>query len=209
MISTHTGRLIDPFNPTRANIHIDDIAHALSLICRFGGQTDRFYSVAEHCIFVATIAEERHGPRTALWGLLHDAAEAYLGDIVSPLKRTDAFAGYRLAEYRFECEIWRRYLQIERDGFEGIGIRREIAQIDHETLRLEAEHLMPAAIAAHPHSHWSFVLDQPVDEATRRRFRVWTNPAYGSINMASMRDHYRALFRRLSEAVRLLPQEAA
>lgn len=65
------------------DIRLDDIAWALSNICRFGGHCHRPYSVAEHTLTVASLLP----PHKKLFGLLHDAPEAYLGDVASPLKR--------------------------------------------------------------------------------------------------------------------------
>jgi hypothetical protein len=86
-LSTWSGGKFDFTNPDPKDIHISDIAHALSLQCRFNGHINEFYSVAEHSVLVADILFERHAdPKLAMTGLLHDAAEAYIGDIVSPLK---------------------------------------------------------------------------------------------------------------------------
>ncbi len=84
MILTYTGKTIDPFNVKPSDICIEDIAHGLSLLCRYGGQCNRFYSVAEHCIIMATYRGFRKHPLALL---LHDAAEAYIGDIIRPIKR--------------------------------------------------------------------------------------------------------------------------
>lgn len=80
------GRRFYPLDPRAEDVHMEDIAHALSLICRFGGHCPRHYSVAEHSILVSLLVE-RTNPELALAGLLHDAAEAYIGDMVRPLKR--------------------------------------------------------------------------------------------------------------------------
>jgi hypothetical protein len=68
-------------------IFISDIARALSHIARFGGHTPWHYSVAQHSILVAEELERTGYTYRALWGLLHDAAEAYIGDVVRPIKR--------------------------------------------------------------------------------------------------------------------------
>ena len=82
-LQTFTGRCFWPLHPRAAEIDIEDIAHSLAMRCRYGGHSTRFYSVAEHSVLVS-----RHvPPEYALWGLLHDAAEAYSADVPRPLKR--------------------------------------------------------------------------------------------------------------------------
>lgn len=86
-MQTFTGRRFFPMDPKVEDFDILDIAHSLSLQCRFNGHCLCFYSVAEHCVRVAEYLEEKTGSHMlSFWGLLHDAPEAYLGDIVRPLK---------------------------------------------------------------------------------------------------------------------------
>ena len=80
---TFTGRSYWPADPRPEDIDIEDIAHALSMLCRFGGHCRRFYSVAEHSIHVSHLVP----PEYALHALLHDATEAYLVDVPRPIKR--------------------------------------------------------------------------------------------------------------------------
>lgn len=80
---TYTGKKIWLNNPSQKDICIEDVAHALSMQCRFAGHTKKFYSVAEHSMIVSSLLPGR----LMLAGLLHDAAEAYLGDIIKPLKQ--------------------------------------------------------------------------------------------------------------------------
>jgi 5'-deoxynucleotidase YfbR-like HD superfamily hydrolase len=85
---THTGKLIDVQNPHPDMVDLEDIAHALSMICRYAGHCREFYSVAEHSMLVATLGYRSDlCPEFNLALLLHDAAEAYIGDIISPVKR--------------------------------------------------------------------------------------------------------------------------
>lgn len=82
-IQTYVGKQFWPLAPRAEDLDILDIAHSLSLQCRFNGHCRVFYSVAEHSVRVAGQLPDD----LALWGLLHDAAEAYLGDLTRPLKR--------------------------------------------------------------------------------------------------------------------------
>lgn len=80
-MQTATGRKFWPLDPRPNEVCIEDIAHALSMLCRFGGHCLRFYSVAEHSVLIA-----RAAPTHKLWALLHDAAEAYVLDMIRPVK---------------------------------------------------------------------------------------------------------------------------
>lgn len=81
-MQTFTGKLVDLANFTKDDVRLADIAHALAMINRFTGHTRCPYSVAQHSVMVSKIVAPEH----ALWGLLHDASEAYLGDVARPLK---------------------------------------------------------------------------------------------------------------------------
>lgn len=86
-IETASGLYLDVASPNPEMIQVDDIAHALSNICRYGGHCSPFYSVAEHAVFVSKRLERKgHSKETQLAGLHHDDAEAYLGDIPRPIK---------------------------------------------------------------------------------------------------------------------------
>lgn len=82
-ILTFSGERFYPFSPAPEEVKTKDIAHALANICRFNGHTRGFYSVAAHSVHVSRLVP----PEFALEALLHDAAEAYVGDMVRPLKR--------------------------------------------------------------------------------------------------------------------------
>jgi len=87
-IQTYTGKRFRPLSPDIDDICIEDIAQSLSKLCRFNGHCSGFYSVADHCCNVALLLDNQGlNRKLQLWGLMHDASEAYFGDIVSPLKR--------------------------------------------------------------------------------------------------------------------------
>lgn len=87
-ISTFTNNRIDPTDPSPEDIHIEDIAHALSMMTRANGHFKTFYSVAQHSINCANEAAARGcSKRIQLACLLHDASEAYLSDITRPVKK--------------------------------------------------------------------------------------------------------------------------
>eukprot|EP01133_Synstelium_polycarpum_P018095 gene18095-21623_t len=81
-VSTYSGNRFYPLRPHIDKVAIEDIAHGLAYQCRFNGQTQVFYSIAQHSLIVASLVP----PPLRLAALLHDAAEAYLGDMVKPLK---------------------------------------------------------------------------------------------------------------------------
>ena len=81
-IRTFTGKTINIFEPDPEQICIEDIAHALSNLCRFNGHTKRFYSVAQHCVSCYNMVDVKYKKAA----LLHDAAEAYLTDLPRPIK---------------------------------------------------------------------------------------------------------------------------
>lgn len=103
-VGTNTGRKISLSMPDPNEIDIEDIARGLANSCRFTGQIERWYSVAEHCIQVARLLP----PHLRLVGLLHDAAEAYVSDVSSPLKRALG-ANYRKIENAIAMAIGQRF----------------------------------------------------------------------------------------------------
>lgn len=103
-IQTYTNKHFYPFDPNPDDICIEDIAHSLSLQCRFTGHSKVFYSVAQHSVLVSELS----GPHV-LWGLLHDASEAYLTDVARPVKHSAAFATYRYAESIIMKAICKRF----------------------------------------------------------------------------------------------------
>lgn len=99
-ITTYTGRKVNPLDLKHEDICIEDIAHHLACINRFNGAAKYPISVAQHSVWVARLS----GP-FGMEGLLHDAAEAYLGDITKWLKETPEMKAYRKAEHRAQIAI--------------------------------------------------------------------------------------------------------
>lgn len=105
-IQTYSGRRFNPLNPIPETIVIQDIAHALSMICRYNGHCNYFYSVAQHSVLVSYFCDEVD----ALWGLLHDASEG-LGacDIPAPLKHAPEFRFYKEIENKIQQAVCTRF----------------------------------------------------------------------------------------------------
>lgn len=136
-MQTYTGRPFWPLDPRPEDVYPADIAHALSMICRFGGHSKVMYSVAEHCLIMSRIVTPEH----ALWALLHDATEAYVGDMVRPLKL--AMPEYKAVEVKIMAAICDRF-GLPHD------CPPEIKDIDLGILRDER-----AALMARPQLPWS------------------------------------------------------
>lgn len=108
-IQTYTGIMIDPLNPKAEEIVIEDVAHALSLLCRANGHFSQFYSVGQHCVNCIKEAEARGlSQRIQLAALLHDASEAYLSDVTRPVKVR--LPRYKEIEAPLQELIWEKWL---------------------------------------------------------------------------------------------------
>ncbi len=132
-IQSVSGKAIRLLEASPDQVDILDIAHALSNVCRFGGHCSTFMSVAQHSVIVSANCSEKH----ALAGLLHDAAEAYVGDIVTPLKRTPAM---REAYLGVEA-LWARAIG-ERFGVELVDLPKEVREADLRALLTEKRDLL-------------------------------------------------------------------
>lgn len=141
---TYTGGIFWPLDPRPDEVLIEDIAHALSLTCRFGGHCRVFYSVAQHSVEMAEVlvlgrSIWSHGrtdddsKRLAFYCLMHDAAEAYVGDLVAPLKRH--LPDFQAAEAR----VWKAIAQRFVLPYE---LPQEVKRADLVMLATEARDLM-------------------------------------------------------------------
>ena len=150
-ISTFLGNRFWPTEPRIDRIDIEDIAHGLAYQCRFNGQTSAFYSVAQHSIMVASILS----PHLHKAALLHDAAEAYLGDIVKPLKHLlPGFADIEAGVTRLIAQAFAVDFDTDHDA---------IKHADMVALATEKRDLMPNSTEA-----WSYLtgiapLPEPID----------------------------------------------
>lgn len=130
-IQTYSGSRFDICDPYKYEMRIEDIAHALSNLCRFTGHTREFYSVAQHCIHVSALCP----PKYALWGLLHDATEAYINDLATPVKS-------QLSEYRkFESRIGEAV--VRNFNLNPEEMPYEVKYADRIMLHREMKDLMP------------------------------------------------------------------
>ncbi len=126
---TFTGVAFWPLDPRPEDVRVEDIAHALSMQCRFAGHCREFYSVAEHSVRVSWACDFKD----ALWGLLHDASEAYVVDVPRPLK--PYLANYADIETSVQVAVCRRF---------GISITQppSVKRADVVLLATEARDLM-------------------------------------------------------------------
>lgn len=142
-VRTQSGVYVNVINPTPDMIVIEDIAHSLSNLCRFGGHTKDFYSVAQHSILCADLVE---GKEHKLAALLHDASEAYLIDVPSPLKK-------HLPDYR---KIEDNMMKVIANKFKiKFPFDKKIKEADEKMLKTE----------------WSILLEQDKED-----FFCWSPP---------------------------------
>lgn len=138
-METYTGLVVDPLHIEEKDICIEDIAHHLSLICRYSGACERFYSVGQHTLHVLNIvsSEIHDGGEsdriTCLAALLHDASEAYTNDIIRPFKY--GFKGLKELDSQITGKIMKKFGAIGADW----GL---IKKADHIMLATEAKLLM-------------------------------------------------------------------
>jgi len=109
-IQTFTCKEFNPLNPKLEDLDIDDIAHSLSLLCRYLGHCKWLYSVGQHSVLGARWFKNRgYVKEYQLAFLLHDASESYLNDVPRPLKHHSLFNEYRAIEAKLQALIYQRF----------------------------------------------------------------------------------------------------
>jgi uncharacterized protein len=156
-----SGTLFDIVDPEGSAFSLTDIAHGLGRVCRFAGHTNRFYSVAEHCCHVARLVPMQYG-RAAL---LHDASEAFIGDVTRPLKAL--LPDYQVIEARIEDAIYLRFMGVPKGIVMGGGVGAAIKRADLAMCLAEARELMP-----HADGYWSNLPVDPADWDRARQVRL-------------------------------------
>ena len=156
------------FNHPSVNVTLNAVARGLANTCRFGGQCQQFYSVAEHSIYVSRLVPAP----LALWGLMHDASEAFIGDMPKPLK--EVLPDYKALEKRIEGPILAAF------GLEG-AMPREVKDADMAMLSVEQVQVMAN------HDPWSWT--------------IHTDDAHSRIKVAflSPQEAYEAFVQRFVE----------
>jgi len=163
-IRTASGALVDLMNPQPSDIDFRDIAHALSQICRFTGHTAFFYSVGQHSLQMVDIVSRQAEP----YALLHDAHEAFVNDLASPLKRAmvkkadDGANAYLAIRESFDAAI---FIAAGLQYPMPTEIRDEIKEADALLLAAEQIKLMHSAdIEFSCGDLWKQINPQPMSE---------------------------------------------
>jgi 5'-deoxynucleotidase YfbR-like HD superfamily hydrolase len=143
-----SGQCFNVREPRPEQISLTDIAHHLSNVCRFGGAVREFYSVAEHCVYVSRLV----APELAPLALIHDAQEAYLGDVIKPLK--NCLPDYQALEHIWEAAIAARF------GFASLK-HPDIKTADVAAVQAERRDLLPSTLNADaPRELWAAYLQR-------------------------------------------------
>ena len=175
-IMTHSKKMFDPLHPKVELIDIEDIAHALAMLCRANGHFKTFYSVCQHSINCMREAAARgYSNKVQLGCLLHDASEAYLSDVTRPVKAE--LPQYKLIEEPLQETIWRKFLGSDLTEEEN----RQVFAIDDDLLDHEFFRLMGVAL-------W-----EPLP-------KLASEPEYDFIPFAECAREYCRLFAHLEEA---------
>lgn len=154
-ILTITGNYFNLNDPHNSVFTIEDIAHALSNVCRFAGHCREFYSVAQHSVMVSLLVPSEH----ALMGLLHDAAEAFVGDVTSPLKAL--LPEYQTIENRITNAVYKRF---------NVG-PHQYPTIKHADLVMLATERKYCMMDTRDGEHWPCL--EGIEPLNLRGFRCW------------------------------------
>jgi hypothetical protein len=167
-VETYTGHRFDVFDPDPADVRLADIAAGLAHTCRFGGHPRRFYSVAEHSLHVSEELEGRGGddPRLGLLGLLHDAGEAYVGDVPRPVKRR--VEGFEHIESAVLDAVWSGLDIAPPTAAEWERVMRD----DDRLLAYEADELLADGSWAEAPPDLDYDLGARAIDETREAFRA-------------------------------------
>lgn len=143
------GQMFDFFNPSATEISVEELAHVLSNVCRFAGHVRYFYSVAQHAVNASLIVAEGHEKAA----LLHDTAEGFTNDIVTPLKVQVPL--FKDIETVIESDMARRF------DFQ-YPLSPEVKLADLQMLKIEKDILKPST------SHWAILDGVEVDHLLDR-----------------------------------------
>ena len=188
-IRTSSGVKFYPLNPDPQGILIEDIAHALSLLCRGNGHVKVFFSVGQHCIHCAKEAEQRgYSTRLILACLLHDASEAYLSDITRPVKQ-------HLQDY---CRYEEHLLEVIYKKFLGSPLSQEeqklVKIIDDDMLYYDLRDLLNESVG-------ELVNKSVSGQEPRTAPVMYSSFSYKERPFKEVEEEYLSLFRKYSDAL--------
>lgn len=176
-ITTFSKVRFNPLNPKKEDILVDDIAHALSLMTRANGHFPEFYSVAQHSIFCCEEALARgYSNRVALACLLHDASEAYMADIIRPVKKH--LSEYLEIEKKLQTFIYRNFLGEDLSDEE----LKLVSFIDNAMLYNEFIHYMD-------------------EELNIDKVELLSSPDFKFTNFKEVEDKFKELFYKLVDNI--------
>ena len=173
-IMTHRRIMFDPFDPTPEDIHIRDIAHALSLLCRANGHFPHFYSVGQHSVLCMREAEARgYSRRVRLGCLLHDASEAYLSDVTRPIK--PLLPAYLEVEKSLQNMIFDKWITPALSEEEQALIREiDDAILHYEFLTMMGHAIYDPAPILSSSPSFDFVMFDEIEQAFLQGFEALT-----------------------------------
>jgi hypothetical protein len=180
-VETYTGTRFYPFDPRPEEVALADIAAGLAHTCRFGGHCRTFYSVALHSVHVSReLAREGRPARVQLYGLLHDAGEAYVGDVPRPVK--DRFEGFDVAEGRILDAVWAALSLRPPTESEWAAVMAA----DDRLLAYEADHLLADGSWAADPPDADYELDVADPAVARERFAARARDLLDAVEAATV-----------------------